>query len=52
VHVLGHVPRVAADVEVRAVLQPRPEFLTLFEHAMLHVELEGLVAGERQVEAV
>src|SRR5208282_342130 len=52
VHVFGHVVRVATDVEIGAVLQPRPKLLGLFEHAMLHVDLVGLVAGERQVEPV
>ena len=50
IDVLGHPRGVAADVEVRAVLQPAPQVGGVFHHAVLHVDLAGLVARERGVQ--
>ena len=46
VDVLGHPARVAADVDVGAVLEPAKQLSGLLEHAVLHVDLFGLVAGK------
>ena len=35
-HVLGHPPGVAADIEISAVLEPGPEFGGLFAQAVLN----------------
>src|SRR5690606_13480325 len=51
IHVLGHALGVAADVEVPAGFEPRPEFGAGLAHAVLHVELVGLVAGKGGVDA-
>ena len=51
VNVLRHAMRVATDVEVGAALQPCPDFLRVFEHPVLDVNLLRLVAGERGVQA-
>ncbi|CAB3833067.1 hypothetical protein LMG26842_01935 [Achromobacter dolens] len=50
VHVLGHAFGIAADIEMRALLQPRPELRAVLAHAVLHVDLGRLVARERQVQ--
>ena len=50
VDVLGHARGVAADVEVRAGLEPGVEFDRVLEHAVLDVHLFRLVAGEGDVE--
>lgn len=51
-HVLRHARGIAADVEMRAVFQPRVQFARLFAQAVLHVDLAGLIAREREVEAM
>ena len=49
-HILGHAQRVAADINVRAFLDPRPQIAPGLAHAVLHVDLLLAVArpGERQ----
>ena len=49
--VLGHAGGVAADVEVGAALEPGVELGGVLLHAVLDVDLVGLVAGEGGVEA-
>ena len=51
VHVLAHADR-AAHVEMRAALQPVVDRAPVFAQALLHVDFFGLVAREREVEAV
>src|SRR6266851_6380417 len=48
--VLGHALSVAADVDVRAVGEPRPQIAADFAHAVLHVDFLAPVArpGERE----
>src|SRR5690348_4915639 len=48
----GHVVGVAADVQVRAFLQPGVELPALLAQAVLHVDLLRGVAREGEVEAV
>ena len=43
--VFGHARFVTADVEVRAVVEPLPDFCTVFLEAVLDVDLLFLVAG-------
>ncbi|CAK0117384.1 Uncharacterised protein [Burkholderia pseudomallei] len=50
VDVLRHARRVAAHVEMRALLEPCPQRRPLLEHAVLHVDLLRLVARERDIE--
>src|SRR6266851_8923944 len=50
-HVLRHVLGVAADVEIRAVVEPIDEIAPLVPHAMLHVDLLGCIARERVLHA-
>src|SRR5438876_6323806 len=50
VDVARHVLRVAADVEMRARLQPGPELARALAHAVLHVDFLGLVAREGGIE--
>ena len=45
VHVLCHVLLVAADVEVRPVLEPIPNFLAVLLESMLDVDFLFLVTG-------
>ena len=52
VDILGHARGVAADVEVGTLLEPSEEFLGGLQHAVLDIDLLGLVAGERGVETV
>src|SRR6266849_772355 len=51
VHVARHALGVPANVEIRAVREPAPEFLRSLEHLVLHIHLARLVAGEREVHA-
>ena len=51
IDVLCHAFGIAADVEVRAFLQPLPEFAGGLEHAGLNVDLFLLIAAEGGVEA-
>src|ERR1700680_642293 len=48
-HVLRHLVGVAADVEIRAVVEPIDEIPPRLPHAMLHVDLLGCVARERNI---
>src|SRR3979409_1501011 len=48
--VLGHALGIAADVEMRAFFEPRPELGRVLAHAMLDVDLLRLVAREGEVE--
>ena len=43
-HVLGHAFGIAADVEVGPTVEPAPEFGSFLEHAVLDVDLFGLIA--------
>src|SRR5262245_1503535 len=49
--VLGHAPGVAADIEVRALLQPTPPLGSVLAYTVLDVDLVGLIAREGEVEA-
>ena len=49
-YVFGHAGGVAADVEVGSAFKPRVEFVAVFLHAVLDVDLFALVAGEGGVE--
>ena len=49
--VLGHRLLVAADVEMRAVLEPGEQLGAALPHAVLDVDLLGLIAREGDVEA-
>jgi hypothetical protein len=51
-NVFGHSLRVAADIEERTLVQPAPEFSTLFFHALLHIDFIGLISGKRGGEFV
>src|SRR6266851_6499984 len=51
VDVPRHAGGVAADIEVRAILDPRIELRGPFAHAMLHVDFFGLIAGEGEIES-
>ena len=51
VDVLGHAGGIAADVDAGAFFKPRIEARGLLEHAVLHVDLAVLIAGEGEVEA-
>src|SRR5580704_13507234 len=48
--VLGHALGIAADIEMRALVEPRPELGRVLAHAMLNVDLLRLVARESEVE--
>src|SRR5713101_2242066 len=48
--VLGHALGIAADIEVRAFLQPAPELGRVLAQAVLDVDLLGLVAREGEIE--
>src|SRR5260370_39675415 len=50
-HVLRHVLGVAADVEIRAVVEPIDEIAPRVPHAMLHVDLLGRIAREGEIDA-
>ena len=50
-YILGHTGSVAADVEVCASFKPLVELFCALLHAILDVDLAGLVAGEGSVEA-
>src|SRR5690606_41611108 len=50
IDVPGHAAGIAADIEAGARLQPGPQFPALFAHAVLHVDLLCLVAGECPVQ--
>jgi hypothetical protein len=52
VNVFGHSLCVAADVEERTLVQPAPEFSTLFFHAVLDIDFFGLISGKRSGEFV
>src|SRR5258708_16479768 len=49
--VRGHLALVAADENLGAVLHPRVEVARLLVHAVLHVDLVGLVAREREIDS-
>ena len=46
-----HASGIAADVQMRAVLQPCPELRAVLGQAVLHIDLVLLIARERDVEA-
>src|SRR6266852_3699468 len=48
--VLGHALGIAADIEMRAFVEPRPELGRVLAHAMLNVELLRLVTRESEIE--
>ena len=50
VDVAGHMGRVAANIEMRAVGQPPVQLVGVFQHPVPHVLLLHSVAGERQVQ--
>ena len=52
VNVFGHSLCVAADVEERTLVEPAPEFSTLFFHAVLYIDFFGLISGKRSGEFV
>jgi len=52
VHVLGHMSGVPADVEVRAVFQPRIKLGTVFAQALLYIDFLGGIARKGEVELV
>jgi hypothetical protein len=43
IHVLGHPTRITANIEMRSLLQPRPQICSLFQHAVLYVNLFDLI---------
>src|SRR6266403_286842 len=47
-HILCHPLGIAADIEMRALCKPGPQFATDLAHAILHVELLVAVARPRQ----
>ena len=49
--VLGHALGVAADIEVRALFHPGPEFGRVLAHAGLDIDLLGLIARESEIES-
>src|SRR5262245_47659790 len=51
INVLGHAFCIATNIEMRAVLEPCPDFAGLFEHSVLNVAFVGLIAREGRVEA-
>src|SRR5471032_1925826 len=51
VDVLGHAAGIATDIDTGTLLQPAPQLRAGFEHALLHVDLFGLVTGESGVQA-
>ena len=48
--ILGHPHRIAADIDMSAVIEPRPKIAAGLAHAMLHVDFLVTVArpGKRQ----
>src|SRR5581483_2109805 len=46
IHILRHSRCVAADVKMRAFLQPCPKLRGVFEHTVLHVNFLRLIARE------
>src|SRR5688500_2022626 len=48
IDIFRHPFGVAANVEMRSVLEPRPEFCTVRVHPMLHINLLGLIARKRR----
>ena len=50
IHVPRHAGRIAADVEMRPLLQPAPQVGGRLQHAVLHVQLVRLVARERGIQ--
>ena len=51
IDIFGHAFGIAADIEMRAFLQPLPKFVGGLEHAGLHVDLLFLIAAEGGVES-
>ena len=52
VHVFGHAGLVATDVEVRAVVEPFPNFCAVLFEPVLNVDLLFLVTGPSRREPV
>ena len=50
IDIARHAGGIAADIEMRAVLEPRPQFGGVLQHAVLDVDLVVLVAREGGVE--
>ena len=48
--ILGHALGIAADIEVRACFQPAPQLDCVLAHAVLDVDLLGLIAREGRIE--
>ena len=46
----AHALGIATDIDMRALLQPLPEQSGLLQHAMLYVDLLGLIARERGIQ--
>src|SRR5690606_26357813 len=46
----GHAAQAAADIDCRALGQPRMQALALLAQQILYVALVGLIAGERQIQ--
>src|SRR5262245_6843819 len=51
IHVAGHALFIAADIHVRALAHPAAQFMCVLGDAVLDVDLLGLVAGERDIDA-
>ena len=51
INVLGHALGVATDINMRSLLEPGPHIPCVFQHAMLHVDLLDLIAGECRLQA-
>jgi len=50
IDILRHPRGVAAHVEVRALLEPGEQLGAVLAHPVLHVDLVGLIAREREIE--
>src|SRR6266699_5473656 len=51
VNVARHAGGVSADIKVRAIVEPSPHLSGVLQHSVLHIELLGLIAREREVKA-
>src|SRR2546423_13163025 len=51
VNILGHALGIATHIKIGTGVDPRPEFLSMLAHAVLHVDFISLVARESGVDA-
>src|SRR5262245_36796457 len=51
IHIVCHPAGITTDIEVRALLQPRPYLRAFLLHAILHVDLVLLIPREGNVES-